>query len=180
MKLNNCKLLVIGKSASGKDVIVGELRKRGLSVLLSYTTRPKRADDDKEPKHIYVEEMTVPIEDTIAYAELYGYKYWATKKQFEESDIYIIDPVWAQVLAADYKECKVIIVAICADDEVIKERLISRGDNKELLEKKYNEDKELHKDDESIADIVIYNNGTLDSAVESLLRVLKIKGLIEE
>ena len=47
--------LVMGESGSGKDTITKELsNKYGLKVLKSYTTRPKRYDD--EDTHIFISE----------------------------------------------------------------------------------------------------------------------------
>jgi guanylate kinase len=170
MKLKNKKLLIIGKSASGKDTIARELHNLGLEVLLSYTTRKPRKDDLEYPKHIYVtdeEFEKTPKNEIMAYAELYGSKYWATKDQFNKCDIYVIDPSEAVKLKENHKDC--LIVSVYANDDTIRRRFVSRKDDCEQADKKYLEDLETHKNDEEIADFVVDNNGSLHSALNSLI-----------
>lgn len=84
-------VLLVGKSASGKTTIANKLEKNWYkSVLQSYTTRPKRTQD--ETGHIFVNENEYEnLKNICAYGEFGGYKYCATKEQVDNSDIYIID-----------------------------------------------------------------------------------------
>lgn len=167
MKLNNYKLLVIGKSGSGKDAIVRELIKRGLVPLVSYTTRPKRPDDDQY-SHTFVSKDVLdktPREHIIAYAELYGNVYWATKDQFDNCDIYIVDPKEAVRLKKEYNKC--LIIAVETDMGNIQARLDRRYDKNS--ERKYKEDLTVHKDNKKIADFIVNNNGNLQDSISSLI-----------
>lgn len=107
------KLLIVGRTASGKDYLADFLKKKyGLSKVHSYTTRPKRRNEANT--HIFLEngiqrtyflenryeiEGTIegkPVfftnEEIIAYTKINHHIYFATKQQLEESDIYVIDP----------------------------------------------------------------------------------------
>lgn len=178
MKLSH-KLLIIGKSASGKDTLASILKKKyGLKVLLSYSTRPPREDDKIEPKHIYVtneEYLNTNRNDIMAHSTLYGYEYWSTKEQFNNCDIYVIDPSEAIKIRNQFKN--VIIVAVITDDDILKRRIKDRGDSDtDLINKKLAEDEITHKNDKEIADVIIYNNGTIDEMVEQFktsIRTLK-------
>lgn len=87
-------ILICGKSCSGKTTLANELSRFGLEQIVSYTTRPKRSDDEKG--HLFVTEAAYEQQkalDSIKYeAEIYGYKYWCTNYAFDNGDIYIVDP----------------------------------------------------------------------------------------
>lgn len=87
------KYLIIGRTGSGKDCYVNLMEKElGLKVLKSYTTRKQR--DENDNGHIFITpEEASTITDRIAEWKLdNGTEYFATKQQFDENDIYIINP----------------------------------------------------------------------------------------
>lgn len=89
--VKNNIILLCGKSGSGKTTLAEMLWKAyGLTSLESYTTRPKRAEDEKGHTFISEEEFN-NLTEICAYGEFDGYKYCATKEQVNKSDIYIID-----------------------------------------------------------------------------------------
>ena len=102
----NSKILIIGKSGSGKDYLANLLcsktpffhlsNNKGvvvkppyLSQIISYTTRTRRPNE--KDTHIFVEQFD-PNTETIAQTTYHGHKYWATYEQLVNNDIYIIDP----------------------------------------------------------------------------------------
>lgn len=107
------KLLIVGRTASGKDYLADFLKKKyGLSKVHSYTTRPRRSNEANT--HIFLENgiqrtyfsenryeiegniegkpVFFTSEEVIAYTKINHHIYFATKQQLEESDIYVIDP----------------------------------------------------------------------------------------
>ena len=98
-------IAIVGKSGSGKTTIVEHLAKTDkVHVLESYTTRPKRSED--ETGHIFISEEEAiallktglpfaPRDEVLAYNEIGGYKYFALESQIHERrpTLYIIDPV---------------------------------------------------------------------------------------
>ncbi len=86
--------LIVGESASGKDSLVQRVCKdMSLKQVISYTTRARRLGEGDS--HIFIDKADVDKyrDDMIAYTEIDGNEYFATSKQLEESDIYVIDPI---------------------------------------------------------------------------------------
>ena len=87
--------LIVGPSGSGKTSVCLSLEKYGLSQIYSYTTRKPRGPGEKG--HVFVDDYNEWIEnnpeDTIVgYTVFAGNHYWATSKQVQENDLYVIDP----------------------------------------------------------------------------------------
>ncbi|MCD3321623.1 guanylate kinase [Clostridium botulinum D/C] len=118
-------ILVLGESGCGKSTLIEEMEWYGYKAIQSYTTRPKRTENEKG--HIFVRERDydfiqdnktneVRIYDklgnevhTIAYTYFNGNHYWATMDQVKESVYYIVDKAGADYFAGkvgnkiDYK-----------------------------------------------------------------------------
>ncbi len=109
------KYLIIGRTGSGKDYIAKVLSEiYNLKILKSYTTRPKRNEQDDG--HIFITpEEAATITDRIAEWKLdNGIEYFATAKQFRNNDIYIINPDAAinlfEKLPSELRHVKIIYV----------------------------------------------------------------------
>ena len=100
--MKNC-YLIVGQSGSGKTTIVNALEEKyGLKSIQSYTTRPKRSDN--ETGHIFIsDEEYDKLENIVACTEICNYRYCATAEQINESDLYVIDPAGVESLKAFYK-----------------------------------------------------------------------------
>lgn len=104
-------VLIIGKSGSGKSTIINKICNNGLSPntnykqLDSYTTRPKRTENEKG--HIFVNTMDYTFTTrnnqtyiinkkgeeikVMAYTFFNNNHYWGDLEQVQDSDFYIID-----------------------------------------------------------------------------------------
>lgn len=122
-------VLIVGESGSGKSEICRYLEdKYGLKEVKSYTTRPKRNENDKS--HIFATDYDFDnvLDDIVAYTEYNGYKYCATAKQIEDCDTYIIDPDGIEYFFKKYTGKKIpMVVHISAPKEVRRERMLGRG-----------------------------------------------------
>ena len=98
MSNNKPLFLFIGKSASGKTTIANLLEEReGLKQVQSYTTRPKRFEE--ETGHRFIDDQeSYELKDIVASTSYNGYWYCATLEQVNESDIYVIDVDGAEEL----------------------------------------------------------------------------------
>lgn len=124
------KMLIVGRTGSGKDTYAGCLQKIGLSGVKSYTTRPKRYKT--EDTHIFIkEEEAENYDDLIAYTEINGYKYFATRDQLNTADYYIIDPDGIEYLLKKVPDLNYKIIYIYTDENIRKERACTRGDKTE-------------------------------------------------
>ncbi len=90
--------LIVGRTCSGKDTIVRlACEQLGGNQLLSYTTRPRRAEEENVDTHVFVDDKFfkgLREEDIAASTQIGQYYYWSTMQQMNDQDIwyYIIDP----------------------------------------------------------------------------------------
>lgn len=106
-------ILLVGRSGSGKSTVADILRHQyGRSILPSYTTRPKRFE--QEEGHIFVNNMFYEkvsrSRDIVAYTYFDKNHYWATTQQVNENDIYIIDPDGVAFFRSHYFGPKQVVV----------------------------------------------------------------------
>lgn len=136
-KTKPIKFLIIGRTASGKSSIARAVcNKLGLQLVKSYTTRPPREEEkkmsSKDTDHYFIDDMYmdefISYDEIAAYTEINGYKYFVTKDILDKSDIYVIDPIGVDDLE---KRCgdeyKFIKIYIRVNEQVAKQRFISRG-----------------------------------------------------
>ena len=171
--------LIVGKSGSGKTSIVEALEKEyGFKSVQSYTTRPKRSEN--ETGHIFVTESEMPPkEKMVAYTKFNGYHYWATSEQVDNADLYVIDPSGVEFFKKNYKgNKKVKVVEIYASPYICQQRMEKRGDSpSQIVERSLNDSIEF-KDFKK--DITIINDD-YDKAVRQLAQFINTwNGLLYE
>ena len=101
MNKEHTLLLIMGRTASGKDMLVNKLTERtGLKQLISYTTRERRAGEGET--HIFIsDEEYQALENSgqiAAFTQIGQYRYCCTINQLYENDVYVIDPIGVQHL----------------------------------------------------------------------------------
>lgn len=137
-KKSKVKVLIVGRTATGKDYLANELKSRGMTLLKSHTTRPKRSDDEDTHTFITNEEYDAINKSTIAaYTEINGNKYFATKDDVLNCDVYIIDVNGLRRISESMPDTPVIVVYMTANEEERKKRFIKRSgldENKALKE----------------------------------------------
>ena len=127
-------VLIVGESGSGKSTICDELTKRyGLKQVESYTTRPRRSENEGGRTFISDEEFD-KLEDICAYTYFDGYRYCATREQIDNSDLYIIDPRGIEYFIKEYNGRKIpMVVYIYADKRTRRKRMANRGDKEHKI-----------------------------------------------
>lgn len=158
--------LIVGQSGAGKDSIVNkmcELKPDDYRKVISYTTRPKRYED--EDTHIFVtDEEYHKAKNIVAYTRFNNYRYWATQEQCEECNLYIIDPAGVEFFKNNYHGNKrVITINIKASLRQRFMRMMKRGDGiKKTISRLINDRKEFKN---FYADYVIHNNNFMYTVV---------------
>lgn len=132
-------ILLVGKSAAGKDTVAERLEERGLRSVISHTTRPRRGADDT--RHVFVddEEADILIRDAVATTTINGYRYFATRDDMRAADVYVIDPNGIDELLANLPDMEFRIVYIDADDEERRRKAIARADDPDEAAKVFDE-----------------------------------------
>lgn len=125
-------ILVVGRTASGKDTIVEKLEDAGFKPVLSYTTRPSRGPADR---HIFItEEEAAKYTERAAETVINGHQYFTTYEQLEDCDVYIVDPTGVYELLSKYPNIEFTIVYVLAGENVRKSRYMSRQAIKDVEE----------------------------------------------
>lgn len=134
-------LLILGRTASGKDSLVNKLCERtGLKQLISYSTRLRR--ENEGDTHIFVSEEKyqemfvngdVAVDTNIA-----GNYYWSTIEQLYEADIYIIDYIgYKKLKELNLPNLRLVSVFINVPDKIREERALKkRKDDKFVFRKR--------------------------------------------
>ena len=131
------KILIIGRTGSGKDTVARTLFDHfGLRQLVSNTTRPKRTPT--ENTHIFVsKEEAAMLTDRVAETKIGEYEYFATREDFEACDIYVIDPLGMNDLLSKTPDEEYLVCYVWANQDVRLKRARLRGDDHALEVKRF-------------------------------------------
>ena len=182
-------LVILGKTSSGKDVILNNLvTKYGYKKIITYTTRPMRLNEQQDVTyHFITEDDFVQKVKNGFFAEWktynteFGLWYYGTALE----DLENADDKSAIILTPDgYRDIinklskKPISIYLYADDYTIKKRLIRRGDNPKEAERRLLHDNEDFLGIENEVDNVIFNNFDTDisNVIYEILHFIKKKG----
>lgn len=203
---NNCKpnakVLLVGKSGSGKNTVQDYLvKKYGLKPLLSYTTRDRRFPEENTHTFITLQEYEgFKQTDFIAYTFYNGNHYFATRKQLEEADIYIIDLDGVEYISKLNLglETPYIVIYLDVPEDVRRQRMESRNDDATAIEERlrYDEDafrevnrwcnysiqnldsEETAKSIAKMVGVAKYDHGELDAEREIVYKLSQIQTLL--
>ena len=131
---NRIIILVVGESGTGKTTVCEKLCERyGLKQVVSYTTRPRRTPD--EVGHIFITEADMPDKaEMCAYTNYNGNHYFATHKQVDEADLYVVDPAGIDYFMEHYTGKRVPkVVRLTAHVFTRIWRMLARGDTDEQI-----------------------------------------------
>lgn len=142
--MNNNKYIfcIAGVSGSGKTTLVENLQSEyGLKTVESYTTRPKRYENEKG--HIFVTNKEFnDLKDICAYTMFNGYEYGVTAEIVDQCDTYVIDPAGIKFLNEAYKgDKKIISIALVCSPEEVSRRMKQRGDSDDAIASRLRHDK---------------------------------------
>lgn len=141
MNKEHTLLLIVGRTACGKDSLVNKLCERtNLKAITSYTTRPRRKNEGYT--HIFTTEDVyeqMQIEGKVAaYTQISGYHYWTTIEQLYENDVYIIDYKGIKILRElNLPNIRFVTVFVNTPDQIREERALNkRKDDKFVFRKR--------------------------------------------
>lgn len=174
---NNKILLICGESGSGKSTVADKLaEKYNLKVLQSYTTRPKRTENETGHTFITEEEFN-DLKDMVAYTMFDGYRYCATSEQVDENDIYVIDPDGIKYFRKNYTGNKqIIVVYIRAPFDERIDRMNKRGDSEDQIRLRLHNDEFKFANVLDVCDIMVQNKeNKINSCISDIYNYIKSK-----
>lgn len=146
------KILILGKSGSGKDHLMRKLVEKGLRPCLKTTTRPQRKFEQqgvtydfttnfnftkliKENKLFVYQEFIVTPENS----EPENWYYGITKEEFDNGQVFIMTPnEFGSISSEDRKKCFVIYLDISRS--VRESRLLKREDKNDSIMRRMDAD----------------------------------------
>lgn len=140
MSREHILLLIVGKTASGKDSLVNKLCERtNLKAITSYTTRPRRENEGDThiftTKEIYERMQAESL--VAAYTQISGYHYWTTIDQLYENDVYIIDYKGIQTLRElNLPNIRFVTVFVNVPDKIREERALNKRKDDRIVFRK--------------------------------------------
>ncbi len=175
--------LVVGRAASGKTILVKEAcRRTGIKMVTSYTTRPMRADDDREfPDHIFItseqaDQLLADKDNIIAYTKIGKYCYFTTVEMLETSDIWVIDPKGIDYMLRKYNgRYDLVIIYVSTSREAGMSRAAARGQDETDYNDRYEaEDGQFSAfEDEMPWKYHILNLGTIEEGADKLEYIIR-------
>ena len=182
-------LILIGKTASGKDTILNKLvREHGYKKIVTYTTRPKRKKEIQDITYHFIseDEFREKIESGffMEYKEYHSaqgtWYYGSAKENYEMSD-----EKTAIILTPDgyrdfLRECPNVnhkSIYLYSNNKTLEKRLIKRGDDSKEAERRLDSDNKDFKGVQNLAHKIVYNNenDSLDEVVNKILEYVTEK-----
>jgi len=160
-----------GRSGSGKDKVINTLcKKYGFRKVVSYTTRPRRQEEEKVNTHIFVNQQGFDSirGQLIAYTFFNGFEYGGTQEQVEHSDFYTLDVNGIKYFKEHYTGTKPFkIIYLDVEPEICKVRMFNRGDPPMQVSLRVANDIKAFKEAPDLADVIIPND-FFDSCVKDV------------
>jgi guanylate kinase len=165
-------LILIGASASGKTEIAKLLIKEyGFEKLVTTTTRPIREGevDGVDYNFVTAEEFySLKEEDAFFEWVIYNENCYGTPKESKDNNVLIVDPIGANNIFKNSDGHMFILLE--TDEDIRRERMLSRGDAVEDIEKRLEHDRS-HFDREKLINFD-YDIDTSNDTIEHLAGII--------
>lgn len=139
------KIALVGAAASGKDYLRKRFMNRGFVYGVSHTTRSPREGEVNGVDYYFVSDyefIEMIGQDKFAeWQEFNGWKYGLFKPEFERCDVMILNAEAVDLLEPEYRD-RLFVIYIDVDEKVRRERLVSRNDKDDSIDRRINADNE--------------------------------------
>lgn len=174
-------ILLVGKSATGKDTIRQQLNSLGIPSVVTYTTRPMREGEIDGITYHFVTESRFRALDIMGhFVETTSYNvatgetwyYGSALEDLKDNSVMIVNPDGLKVIK-NILGNKAVSFLITAKDEVIKNRQIKRGDNLKEAERRLEADNKDFKNMEQYIDFSLRSDMGLEPSelAQLILRI---------
>lgn len=140
------KIVLIGKSCSGKTQLALLLKKKGLKVATTATSRPIRPGEEDGVHYYFYEKETfekmLAAGQFIEHNMFNGWYYGIPKFVFEESNIIIVTPCGLETIKKFHGRENIAVVYVDTPSEERLSRSIKRGDDPKEILRRFGTDEE--------------------------------------
>lgn len=181
-------LCILGTSGSGKSTIAKELERRKIPMVVSHRTREKRAKEEHgvdgyfitRDRFIEMDEQQAFCAKTEYAGNLYGLG-WGELGHFrmmgKEVVSYVVDVTGLEALKRKLDgngSYRVLSVGVCSNEEMVRTRMVKRGDEKEKIEERMKNHYEEQSSVLAAVDYVVANpDGKLQMSVRDILEIIE-------
>lgn len=163
-------IIIIGKTASGKDTVVKMLCEQHIcKKIITYTTRPMRENEIDGITYHFIsdEEFKQKINEGFfaeykSYQSEFGEWFYGTSEESilnsDDNSIIILTPQGYKDILSKYPNLNYKSIYLYASNRTIRKRLIERGDNKDEAARRVRHDNNDFRGIYKIVDKVICNN----------------------
>lgn len=187
--------IIMGKTCSGKNAVVSELKKRGWSQIVTYTSRPKRRGEKNRREYWYIseEDFSNKIESGY-FAEWKSYdvngKTWYYGSPVDEivnaslddkNNVIILTPQGVvdvlAILKRHISNYQINIIYLYSNHNTILQRLKSRKDKNDSIERRMKADDKDFANATTLANKIVYNNtsDSISSVVNKIITYVSLK-----
>ena len=180
-------ICLVGESGSGKSAIAEILEKEGYNYIQSYTTRPKRYEDERG--HIFLDSLPdkdFEIYDNNVIADTYfnGFDYWSTKEQYQGkgNSVYVVDVAGIKELRERITDAEIFVIYLKTDTQTRINRMYERQGFKIIesippevynkVQDRINHDKQVFKI--IPCDYVVDGNGDIKEVLKDVMSIIDI------
>lgn len=179
-------ICLVGKTASGKDTILKELIKNGMKPAISHTTRPMRNGEVNDVTyHFVTTEEFHELEKNDFFAETTFYDvatkerwfYGCSKDELMNNSltkVVILNPNGIETIFSKLSPEELLtwfVVYLYCDEDIIKERLVKRGDNPEEAARRIEADNRDFQNIEKFVNMKVCNDG--NNRPEVLAKIIR-------
>lgn len=138
----NKRMILVGPTASGKNILRDRFAKKGFTYDVSYTTREIRKEvgeqEGVEYHFISDEEFETMKSNNEFYekVEYNGKKYGTGRKEWDTKDVFIMEPNGIDcILEEDRKSCFIIFINPPTDERIKRMKFERKWDNQQVLDR---------------------------------------------
>ncbi len=150
-------ICLVGESGSGKTTIAEWLEQDGFLVLPSYTTRPRRSEEERHHTFVTPEEFEEVRPHLVAHTLFNGYEYGATREQVENCDVYVIDIPGVKSLIERVGRGSLIVVYLSVSEDTRRLRMTVTRGHKAAVDRVEHDRKAFSSYPASLADVILRN-----------------------
>ncbi len=144
------KIVLIGKSCSGKTQFSLLLKERGLKVAVTCTSRPMRPGEIDGVHYHFLDENTflreLSDDQFVEHDVFNGWYYGLPKSEYRNSDILIVTPRGLQALIDSFGRENLLVVYLDTETAVRLDRAAKRGDDPKEVLRRYGTDEKDFRD----------------------------------